>query len=84
MKATLRASYNNKKDFLLDLEAENKKEILFIKLVKEQGLMPVHLQREDAETLVLPSRDNKIQFNIQQETINEIVKVFKSATEKVK
>ena len=71
MKAELRF-YQNDQDFLLDLEAENDTEKLFLAAMKREGVMPVQLQRTDAETLILPSRQNKIQFNLSADTVKEL------------
>jgi hypothetical protein len=79
MKANLRYSINN--DFLLDLEAENQTEIDFLKAVKLQGLMSVQLMRKDAETLMLPDHDSKIQFNISKQTLQDFAKILKKLNE---
>ena len=71
MKANLRF-YQTDQDFLLDLEAENDTEKLFLAAVKHEGVMPVLLQRSDAETLILPSRQDKVQFNLSSSTIKEL------------
>ena len=71
----------NEKDYLLDLEAETDEEINFLKWVKKVGVMPVQLQRKDAETLVLPVRDFKIQFNFSEGTIKELQKLLGAKTQ---